>query len=471
MNNFRRTKIIATVGPSSSSEEKIEALIKSGVNIFRLNFSHATHEEHGKNIRNIKKISQLINIDVAIMADLKGPEIRTDLNTYSIYKDEPVCLRYGQGDIANKIIGVSHNKISQILKKNDIVLVDDGFLTLNVIEVKNNIVKCLPLKDGIIKPRKSINIPGVDIGLPILEQKDREDLHFIAKQDVDWIAVSFVGSGEDIQTVRSFLNSINCDYPLLSKIESSRSVKPENLDDIIDLSDGVMVARGDLGVELATEEVPFLQNQIIKKTKTKGKVVVVATQMLESMTKNTRPTRSEATDVYNAAINKVDALMLSGETAAGEYPVEAVKMMDRIICSAQRHQDRNVVEIGEKNSIYDISKAAVELGCSMNAKALITISLYGKSTHTFAAFRSNIPIFIVFSNKNLAKRSILYYSIYPIFFEQAHEEENGLKGLFQIEERLKDKDWLSKGDNVVLVYPYPSLTKDASNTIINWTIK
>nr|WP_330369500.1 pyruvate kinase [Clostridioides mangenotii] len=324
-----KTKIVCTLGPESQSEETLTKLMEEGLNVCRFNFSHGNHEEQKERIDIAKKVSAKLNKPVAMLLDTKGPEIRT-----GNFKDPEVFLEDGQdftitmeevlGD--KNICTVSYKNLVNDVKPGDIILIDDGLVGLRVKDISGDKINCVVENSGVVKDHKGVNVPGVKINLPALTEKDVEDIKFGIREGIDYIAASFVRKSSDVLEIRELLeNNDATDIQIISKIENQEGV--ENLDEILKVSDGLMVARGDLGVEIPTEEMPIVQKMMIKKCNELAKPVITATQMLDSMIRNPRPTRAEVTDVANAIYDGTDAIMLSGETAAGKYPVEAVKMM------------------------------------------------------------------------------------------------------------------------------------------------
>ena len=332
LKNTKRTKIVCTLGPASEKEEVLTALIENGLNVTRMNFSHGSHEEHKGRMDLVKKVREKLNKPVAILLDTKGPEIRT-----GNFDQPEVLLEEGQkftitmkDVVGNKdICTVSYKGLANDVVVGDTILIDDGLVGLRVEEVNGDDILCIVENSGIVKNHKGVNVPGVKINLPALTEKDISDIEFGISQGIDFIAASFVRKVSDVLAIREVLERNNAtDIQIISKIENQEGV--DNLDDIIAVSDGIMVARGDLGVEIPTEEIPVVQKLMIAKCNEAGKPVITATQMLDSMMRNPRPTRAEVTDVANAIYDGTDAIMLSGETAAGKYPVEAVKTMATI---------------------------------------------------------------------------------------------------------------------------------------------
>ena len=460
---MRKTKIIATLGPASKDKKTIEKLIIAGVNVFRINFSHAIYENVDVLISNIRSLSKKLNKTIAILADLKGPEIRTDKQNYHFKKNDSIQLVIGKGNPTKKEIGISHKSLYKIIKTNQKILADDGMVGLRVVKIADKKITCKVIYGQKLTSNKSINIPGVDIALPIVSSKDKRDLDYICSQSFDWLAVSFVSSAKDVKTVKNYLEKKKVDLPIISKIEASRSI--ENIDQIISSSDGVMIARGDLGVEFPLEEVPFLQKKIISKAQEKSKIVIVATQMLEHMTISPYPTRSEVNDIYVSASAKVDSVMLSGETANGAYPILAVETMDKIIAKCEKeNQEKNHYLYDEidkshltpkEKDIFNICKVGLNLAIYEKSKFFTTISKFGKSAKITSSFRKSIPIFVICLNKKLVSRFILYYGVYPLYIEKLKNINLSVDILEEIKKYFIKEKFLKKSEHFICCYSHP----------------
>lgn len=388
-----RTKIVATLGPSSSTKQIIISMIKKSMSVARLNLSHGTHAEHKKIIQNIRRASEETSTPIAILLDLSGPKIRLgDLS-------KPIEIQTGQ------ILKLGINKDSypfytdfaqllQIVKKNERILIDDGFIELKVIQIQKDHLECQVIVPGTIKSKKGINLPDVKISIPVFTQKDKKDLIFGLTQDIDFIAMSFVNSAQNIVPVKKLLKDNNKDLPVIAKIERPMALK--NIKNILEVYDGIMIARGDLGVEMAPEKVPIIQKDLIKQANYHNKLVITATQMLESMIHNPRPTRAEASDVSNAILDGSDLIMLSGETSVGKYPIEAISMMHQISKTTESSKlypfniniNRNKISPTEA-----IVKSASEISADLNAKFLLVYTLSGKTALLLSKYRPSCPIY------------------------------------------------------------------------------
>ena len=399
---MRKTKIICTLGPSSDRENVLENMFLNGMNCARFNFSHGTHPEHKVRIERLRSLCRAHNVNIPLLLDTKGPEIRL-----GIFENGAETLSEGQKftltpkDIPGtaEISSVSYKELAEHVKEGDVILIDDGKISVSVEAVEGGDVICTVTTGGKVSNRKSLNIPGVAIPVPYLRDADKSDILFGIKEDFDFIAASFVRSAEDVCRLRTFLKENGGEsIQIISKIENRQGL--DNLDEIIEASDGIMVARGDLGVEIPFRYLPAIQKEIIEKCNAKGKYVVTATQMLESMTHSLRPTRAEVSDVANAIYDGTTAIMLSGESASGDYPAETVKTMGEIAEAAEK--SINYTELVGKAKVcyirdftYAIGHAACDLAYSLDAKALIVVTRSGRSARNIAANKPNCPVIAV----------------------------------------------------------------------------
>jgi len=465
---MRKTKIICTLGPASESEEKLVALMKAGMNVTRFNFSHGDHEEQKGRYDKVVRIAKELGLPIATMLDTKGPEIRLkDL------VDGKAQLVAGQTfTLTTEDILGDKDKVSVTYKnlKNDIkvggtILLDDGLIELTVNDITETDIICTVINGGPISNHKGVNVPGATLSMPFISDADRSDLIFGAKTGFDFFATSFTRCSQDIVDVRHILEEYNCKAKIIAKIENMQGV--ENLDEILDAADGVMVARGDMGVEIPMEEVPVLQKEIIKKAIAQGKIVITATQMLESMIKNPRPTRAEITDVANAIYDGTTAIMLSGETAAGAYPVEAVKTMARIaerteldIDYDSRLKKRDV--IGCTDITTAISHATCTTAMDLNAAAIITVTMSGFTAEKISKYKPNCPIIGVTTNKKVCRQLNMAWGLYPVLMEEQETEGD----LFDQAIIAAEKTGLiQKGDVVVLTAGMPLGVSGKTNMI------
>lgn len=418
---MRKTKIVCTIGPASESLENTTRLIQAGMNVARLNFSHGDFEEHGKRIVNIRKACAALNKTVAILLDTKGPEIRLgplQEDGYELEQDDMITLTTEEIIGDSKRVSVTYKQLPQDVHIDSTILIDDGLIGLRVEKIHGTEIECRIVNGGTIKGKKGVNVPGVHISLPGITEKDTSDIIFGIEQDVDFIAASFVRKASDVLEIRELLERHNASHiQIISKIENQQGV--ENLDEIIDVSDGLMVARGDLGVEIPAEEVPIVQKMMIEKCNRAGKPVITATQMLDSMQRNPRPTRAEASDVANAILDGTDAIMLSGETAAGRYPVEAVETMSRIAERAEsalqyREIFRKQSRAQQTGVTEAISQAVANSALDLGAKAIITSTESGYTARMVSKYRPKAPIIAVTPNEKVMRRLCLVWGTLPI---------------------------------------------------------
>lgn len=418
---MRKTKIVCTIGPSSESLENTKKLINAGMNVARLNFSHGDFEEHGNRIKNIRQACQELGKTVAILLDTKGPEIRLGK-----LKEEPIELV--QGDTitltTEEILGdrdripVTYSNLPADVQEGSTILIDDGLIGLTVEEIAGTEIKCRIVNSGPIKSKKGVNVPGVHISLPGITEKDANDIIFGIEQGIDFIAASFVRKATDVLEIRELLEKHNASHiQIISKIENQQGV--DNLDEILEVSDGLMVARGDLGVEIPAEEVPLVQKKMIQKCNLAGKPVITATQMLDSMQRNPRPTRAEASDVANAVFDGTDAIMLSGETAAGKYPVESVQTMSRIAVRAEETLNYREIFTRQANAQQTtvteaISQAVANSALDLNAKAIITSTESGYTARMVSKYRPKSPIIAVTPVEQVMRRLALIWGVTPV---------------------------------------------------------
>jgi pyruvate kinase len=462
---LRRAKILATMGPALEAPAKLEAALRAGADAIRINFSHGDSAQHVRYLKLVREASARIGRPTAVLADLMGPKIRVDKQTYALVPGATVTLTRGKGQPEKSVIGLTNTGWFKNAKPGQRVLLDDGKLELEFRGGKDGLAKAKVVRGGLLKPSKSLNVPGVDLGLSMPTAKDREDLKVIRSAGFDWIAASFISSADDVHKVRAYCDGIGLDLPIISKIENAAAV--DRLREIVEASDGVMVARGDLGVEVELERIPTLQRNVIHAAREMGKVTIVATQMLETMMENELPTRAEVTDVSTAAMARVDSLMLSGETAAGKYPVQTITMMDKIIRMAEKNLEEDIVSVPHSDTIALMCEAGLYLSIISGAKALVTISTRGSTPRYLASYRGNIPIVAACTNKEILNRSMLYYSNYPILINPVRESEMVFR---TIEKDLKRHKLVRKGDVMVFVFGHPIHGKHRTNTIRRWDV-
>lgn len=468
LKDIKRTKIVCTLGPASQSEEILAQLIENGLNVCRFNFSHGSHEEHKERMDMVKKVREKLGRPVAILLDTKGPEIRT-----GNFGEPEVLLNEGQKFIitmkdvvgSEEICTVSYKDLYKDVQAGDKILIDDGLVGLRVEDIKDEEIICTVENSGIVKNHKGINVPGVKINLPAITPKDISDIEFGISQGIDYIAASFVRKASDVLAIREILENNNAtDIQIISKIENHEGV--QNLDEILKVSDGIMVARGDLGVEIPTEEMPIVQKMMIKKCNELAKPVITATQMLDSMIRNPRPTRAEVTDVANAIYDGTDAIMLSGETAAGKYPVEAVKVMATIAKRTEEtlDYDRLLKENNSKSiTVTDaISHATCTTAEDLDASSIITSTSSGYTARMVSKFRPKAPIIATTSNEKVMRMLALTWGVYPIKSSQAGNTDEVIEKAI---EASRNAGYIENGELVVVTAGVPVGVSGTTNLI------
>ena len=459
----RSTKIVATIGTATDDPNIIKKLIKTGVNVFRLNFSHGNHGEHLKRITYIRSAEKEMNSNVAILADLQGPKFRIGAvkNESKVIKGSSYIFDKNPeiGDF--KRVNLPHDEIFKSLSNGSNILMDDGKLQFKVKDISKDEIKTEVVVGGSIKSNKGINLPDVVLNTSPLTSKDIEDLKFILNQEIDWVALSFVQKLKDVEEVKKYIGD---KAGVIAKIEKPSALK--ELNEIIEACDGIMVARGDLGVELAPEEVPGIQKEIILKCRQAGKPVIVATQMLESMIETPSPTRAEASDVATAVFDGADAVMLSAETAIGSYPLETVSIMDRIITSAENHIKINPGDgpqsLIRENFIYNaVSRSAVSLAESVNAKAVVAFTASGNTAYRMSRERSNLLLVVMTPDINVKRKLSLLWGACP-FFSKVQGYEAAIE---EAREIIKIKNFAKDGDTIVVVAGMPFGISGSTNSI------
>lgn len=456
---MRKTKIICTLGPASETEEVLREMIKAGMNVARFNFSHGSHEEHQKKLDIIKKLRQEMDIPLATLLDTKGPEIRLGQ-----LKDGKAFLE--DGDIftltTEDILGdktrasISFKDLPKDVKENDVILIDDGLIELRVNKVTDTDITCAVMNGGKISDRKGINVPNVDLSMPYLSDKDRDDIEFGIKAGFDFIAASFTRCAQDIMQIRELLQKHNCDsIKIIAKIENAQGVN--NIDEILRVSDGIMIARGDMGVEIPLEEVPVIQKMIIRRVYNSGKYVITATQMLDSMMNHPRPTRAETNDVANAIYDGTSVIMLSGETAAGKYPVEAIRTMSKI---AERTENdinyRRRFRENDSDSNRDVTNAISHATCAaaydLEASAIITVTQSGQTARMISKYRPQMPIVGCTTQIATYRHLCMSWGVIPVLCEEQKTEDDLFNHAIA---RAKERGIIKDGDLVAITAGVP----------------
>lgn len=460
---MRKTKIVATIGPASNNPETLEALIRAGLDMARLNFSHGTHEDHAQAIQSLRAISNRLGRSVAILQDLSGPKIRTG----ALQGGQPVALLDGaevtitpQPVVGNaSLIATNYAHLAADVKPGDRILLADGLMELRVTDTEGDRVRCRVVHGGLLGEHKGINLPGVNLSAPAVTEKDLTDLNFGLAQGVDYIAVSFVRQADDLRQVRRLLRERDADIPVIAKIEKPEAIR--NLESILGACEGVMVARGDLGVEMSPEKVPMLQKQIIEAANRHGSLVITATQMLESMVSNPRPTRAEASDVANAILDGTDAVMLSSETAVGQYPVQTVEMMSRIALEAEASGRAAPPPAHSRHDYpHAIAHAACTIANDLDLKAICAFTQSGYTARLVSKERPRAPV-LAFTNQSCVyNRLALYWGVTPLLLEFDGETE---ALIHRVETELVAHGLAAPGDSVVIVGGSPIAVKGATN--------
>ena len=464
---MKNTKIICTIGPASQKPEVIRELILAGMNVARLNFSHGSYEEQENKFRMIQEASKELGIPVAILQDTKGPEIR--LRDFTNGKEE---LKAGQKFTltteeimgTNEKVSISYKQLPKDVEEGMAILLDDGLIELKVEKVTDTDIVCTVINGGFVSNKKGVNVPGAELSMPFISDVDREDILFGIKMGFDFLACSFVRSKDDILAVRKILDENGAKTKVIAKIENMQGIR--NLSEILEVSDGIMVARGDMGVEIPLEEVPVIQKKMIKKAIAAGKQVITATQMLESMTKNPRPTRAEATDVANAIYDGTTAIMLSGETANGQYPIEAVQTMTRI---AQRAElDIDYINRFQRTEMHgaDVTNAISHATCTtavdLKAAAIITVTMSGFTAEMIARYKPNCPIVACSMDERVCRQVNMLWGVRPLHIDRKDTAEDLFKeGVRKAEEA----GLIKKGDTVVITAGVPLGVSGKTNMI------
>lgn len=465
--SYNKTKIVATVGPASNNKEMLRALVKEGVDVFRLNFSHGKHEDHLKVINFVREINAEMGTTVALLQDLQGPKIRVNEMQpgIEIVAGQEIIITTREVLGNNELVSTSYENLPNDVKVGDMILIDDGKIELRVKEIRDIDVVCTVVYGGPLKSRKGINLPFSKVTAPSLTDKDLEDLEFGLKNKVDWVALSFVRKSTDIEILRDIINRNKAHTRIVAKIEKPEAL--ENIDAIIEATDAVMVARGDLGVEIWMEEVPMVQKMLVDKCNRLAKPVIVATQMMESMIENPRPTRAETNDVANAVMDGADALMLSAETAAGKYPIEVIRSMVRTISSVEkqgnvfykyRPMDPNSSNYFNDSLILTACKLAQEVG----AKAIVGMTQLGYSAYKASSHRPNANIFAFTSNEKIINTMNLVWATRAYHYDKAASTDETIS---DVEHILKRDGHVKSGDIFIILASMPIQERGRTNMI------
>ncbi len=454
---MRKTKIICTIGPACNNEECLRELMLAGMNVARFNFSHDNHQLQKEKLERVEKVRKELGLPVATLLDTKGPEIRLQE-----FAEGKVELKEGQEftltmeDVMGNqdMVSVSYKNLYKDVKSGTIVLIDDGLIALEVQRVEGVRIVCKVLNGGKVSNRKGLNIPGTALTMPYLSETDKADILFGAREGFDFVAASFTRTKEDILEIRELIASQNSKMKIIAKIENMQGI--QNLEEILEVSDGIMVARGDMGVEIPIEEVPVLQKEIIKKANACGKHVITATQMLESMIQNPRPTRAEATDIANAIYDGTTSIMLSGETASGKYPVEALKTMSRIAEYAEQNIDYRArmkkVACDGPDITAAISHASCDAAMDLKAAAIVTVSMSGYTAEALAKFKPGCPIIVCTTSEQVCRQCNLLWGVMSIQIPVKETSEDLFKEAIA---QVKKTGYAKKGDIIVITAGMP----------------
>ena len=468
---MKKTKVVCTMGPNTNDRELLKKLIENGMDVARFNFSHGDHEEQKSRMDLLKELRQELNTNTAILLDTKGPEIRTG----ALKGGKRIMLKAGEqftltteeieGDESK--VSITYEGLVQDVDAGRVILIDDGLIELKVVGKSEKEIFCEVINGGELGERKGVNVPNVAVRLPAITEKDKDDIRFGVEQGIDFIAASFVRNAECVLEIKAYLKELGAPYvPIIAKVENAEGIK--NIDEIIRAADGVMVARGDLGVEIPAEEVPYLQKMIIQKCNMNFKTVITATQMLDSMMRNPRPTRAEVTDVANAVYDGTDAVMLSGETAQGKYPLEALQMMVHIIQNTEQHLDyEGMLEKTGGHLKSGVSSAigysSVLAASNLNAKCIITPSVSGATARVVSNLRPRQVILGVTPNERTLRRMSIYWGVKPIKSQAFNTTDDICDGAIEL---AKVKQFVETGEIVVITagIPSPNVKKERSAT-------
>ena len=467
---MQRTKMIFTIGPASDNEETLIKFIQIGMSVARLNFSHGTHETHKEKINLIKKLRKELKSPTAIMLDIKGPKIRTHdfINDgVNLIEGQPftiICDKEILGDTDK--CSVTYKDLYKDVKIGGTILVDDGLLNFRVDDIKGTNIICTVIVGGMIKNHKGVNVPNISINLPSITEKDKEDLIFGCEMGVDFVAASFVRKASDILEVRNILNENGGEHiQIIGKIESQEGVN--NIDDILAVADGIMVARGDMGVEIPIERVPIIQKSIIRKCNEAGKVVITATQMLDSMIRNSIPTRAEACDICNAIFDGTDAIMLSGESASGAFPIEAAKTMARIAQETEKHIDyvylnQRLREPAMGDFAEAISYSACRTSNVLNAKAIVAATTTGSTAKLISKYRPKCPIIAITPNEYVLRKLSLTFGIIPLLCKTFETTDDIISEARKV---AKNSYCANEGDDILIAAGFPTSHTGGTNML------
>ena len=459
-----RTKIVATIGPATRSREVLEQMVQAGMSVARLNFSHGSYDDHAKTVALIRSVSQELDTPITILQDLQGPKIRVgeipDGGIKLVDGDTLTLLPLDEFKHEPGTVAIDYPYVAEEARPGTQVLLDDGYLELSVQDVQGSAVRCEVVKGGTLKSHKGVNFPSLNLRLPSLTDKDRQDVVFGVSVGVDWVSLSFIRTADDVRTLKQLLAEQGAaDTPVVAKLEKPQAVA--NLEEILSECDAVMVARGDLGVEVSPEKVPRIQKHIIRRCNQKGIPVITATQMLESMIQNPRPTRAEASDVANAILDGTDAVMLSGETAIGSYPVDAVKMMARIACEVEKDL-RFVNNPPDGNdATYAICEALNAVDENLDLSCIVALTNTGFTARLAAEERPRAPLVAMTPNPRVYNRLNLIWGVRPFLLQEEADQFEAVVN--QVEQCLKTRNLVASGDLILIMGGIPMRTTGGTN--------
>jgi pyruvate kinase len=465
----RRAKIVCTLGPATDNPEILSALLTAGMDVARLNFSHGSHLEHARRLRKLREVAATCGKAVAVMQDLQGPKIRTGSleggRRIELRDGAPITITTRPAPSNDRCISTTFQRLPQEVRPGNSILLSDGLIELSVESVNGTEVQCRVVNGGELGEHQGINLPGVALGISALTKKDREDLDFGIRNRVDYIALSFVRQAEDVLALKRLLARADRSIPVVAKLEKPEAI--DHLDDILRATDAVMVARGDLGVELPPEMVPAIQKRIISRASAMRIPVITATQMLESMTVHPRPTRAETSDVANAVIDGTDALMLSGETATGHYPVKAVEMMARIISVTEGTQrSAGFQSVWDRAEALDVPEAICEtvahMTAELNLKAAAVFTQSGSSARLISKYRPRVPVFAFSPFDNVLRRIALYWGVTPVHMRRLQSTDKMVEAAAQ---RLREMGVVSQGDFIAVIAGNPIAKRGSTNIL------
>ncbi len=476
LGSARRTKIVCTLGPSSNTLEGIEKLYLAGMNVVRINFSHGSHEDHKRTIGFVREVAKKHQYSLPVLMDLQGPKIRVGtMKDGGQFVETGSTVKLTTEDVegTNEVVPIDYPNLAEDAVEGNQILIDDGLLELKITKKEGTELYAKVIVGGVLKSRKGVNLPDVDISMASLTQKDIEDLEFGLDVGVDFVAMSFVRSARDVQDVISRIRAKGSNAAIIAKIEKPEAV--EVIDEIIEEADGIMVARGDLGIEIPSEQVPLVQKKIIERCRMAGKPVITATQMLDSMINNPRATRAESSDVANAVVDGTDAVMLSGETAAGKYPVEAVKTMAKIIKSVEQNASSIYYSLKyrkpdwyEKQVIESLAYSCVTIAENVDAQAISTITHSGNTARRIAKFRPKVPV-VAFTESRIVRRQLnLVWGVNSVRLDEIFDTDMSVK---MMEDYLLTNGLVESGDRVIIATGIPVAKRGRTNMIKVSTIK